>query len=266
MPEPPSNDPTAVLGRRAGAWFIDTVLCGLAAGVPALLLADAYTLNRSSDGPDVEWVEGDLALFVRDTVVVLDGTEAAITGGCLLAAVLVVFVVGPGRWGRSPGLLAADLRVVDRRGRPPGVLRALVRTLLWVLDVLPGLPLVAYLVARADRHHRRLGDLVARTYVTDQGAPTPFTAAPEEQALAAEGWEEGGPVAEPEPLPVPEPVPEPAATAPDGTPADEPIWDRRHRRYVLWHSRSGRWLEHVDGRWQPVAGGGEGHTSAPPTG
>ena len=35
------TDPTAVVARRGGAWFIDLVLCGLAAAVPALLLADA---------------------------------------------------------------------------------------------------------------------------------------------------------------------------------------------------------------------------------
>ena len=40
---------------------------------------------------------------------------------------------------------------------------------------------------------------------------------------------------------------------PPGVPPDEPIWDRRHKRYVLWHSKAGRWLTHSDDGWAPLA-------------
>jgi hypothetical protein len=64
---------------------------------------------------------------------------------------------------------------------------------------------------------------------------------------------------------VPEPdvpsdaAPEAAPAPPDGVPADEPIWDRRNKRYVLWHSKSGRWLAHTDAGWAPFeqADGGD---------
>ena len=60
------------------------------------------------------------------------------------------------------------------------------------------------------------------------------------------------PVPEPEVEPEPEPVPAPVVAAPpEGVPVDEPIWDRRHRRYVLWHSKAGRWLTHTDAGWAP---------------
>ncbi len=83
----------------------------------------------------------------------------------------------------------------------------------------------------------------------------------------------GTPEVEPDPAPVPEPEvrpaiapgPEPVARArprgrrrrpvaapPEGVPADEPIWDRRNKRYVLWHSKAGRWLTHGDHGWAPL--------------
>lgn len=249
------NDPTAVIGRRIGACFIDVVLCGLAAAIPALLLADAYTFDRAGAGVDVEWVEGDLALFVRDTAIVLRGWEAAVTGGALLLAVLVVMVWLPGRRGWTPGDLAADLRVVRGDGSRPGVFRALVRTVLWVVDWLPVLGLVGYLSARATRRHQRVGDLVARTWVVDKHAAgrAVVEALPVEDEIVVEPE----PEREPEPEPEPEPAPEPAVhTPPPGVPPDKPIWDKRHHRYVLWHSKSGRWLEHEESGWQPIDGEG----------
>ena len=262
------TDPTAVVARRGGAWFIDGVLCGLAAAVPALLLADAYELNRPEDGIDVERHGQDVAIFVRDTVVVLRQSELAITVGAFALAVLVLLVLLPGRRGWSPGYLAADVRLVKRDGERAGVLRALVRTLAWVVDGIPWpLPLVAYLSAVATRRHQRVGDLLARTYVVDKRA----VGRPVERPLDAS--DELAPVAEPELLPAAEPEREPAAPAgmapveegtidmgeeqpggaapPDGVPPDQPIWDRRNRRYVLWHSRSGRWLAHTEAGWAP---------------
>jgi uncharacterized RDD family membrane protein YckC len=278
----PELDPTAVLGRRAGSWFIDVVLCGLAGAAPALLLADAYSLNREADSLKVEWTHGDLAVFVRDTVVVLTGSELAVVAGCFALAVLLFVVLLPGLRGWSPGRLAADVRVVDRQGEPPGVLRSLLRTLCWIVDILPGIPLVAYVTARRTFRHQRVGDLVAHTYVVDKRArgrpigapPEPWTEPVEvveveplgpEPEPEAEPEPEPEPEAEPEPEPEPEaepepepaPQPEPVAEAvapPPGVPPDQAIWDRRHRRYVLWHSKAGRWLEHVDDEWRPVEG------------
>jgi uncharacterized RDD family membrane protein YckC len=271
-----------VLGRRAGAWFIDVVLCGLAAAVPALVLGDAYALDRAGDGLSFEWHDGDAGIFVRDTVIVLRQWELLVIAGAALLAVLVVFVAVPGRRGSSPGKLAADLRVVNADGNRPGLFRALVRTLCWVVDILPGIPLVAYGVAGQSRRHQRIGDHLARTYVVDKhaiglpvGAPIelddPFADQPvvvEDATLGSDpdqGDELAGPVdatspgaASPAPDEAETEVPAaggsaPAlATPPEGVPVDEPIWDRRHRRYVMWHGRSGRWLEHAEDGWRPL--------------
>ena len=275
------TDPTAVVARRGGAWFIDVVLCGLAAAIPLLLLADAYSLDRASGGIELEWHDGDIGVFVRDTAIVLRQTELAIVLGALLAAVLLLVVILPGRRGWTPGHLAADLRIVRRDGSRAGIFRALVRTVAWVIDILPGLPLVAYGSARLTRRHQRVGDLLARTYVVDKRA----AGRPVDQPLTEDGAA-GTPQIEPDPQPItepeaePEPAPEPAAVMaprpdpeprpsaapvaapPAGVPVDEPIWDRRHKRYVLWHSRAGRWLTHGDHGWAPLEGTEQG--DAPP--
>ena len=245
------TDPTAVVARRGGAWFIDGVLCGLAAAVPALLLADAYELNRPGDGLDVERHGQDVAVFVRDTVIVLRQSEVAITLGAFALAVLVFLVLLPGRRGWSPGYLAADVRLVKRDGERAGIFRALVRTLAWVIDGIPWpLPLVAYVSAVSTRRHQRVGDLLARTYVVDKRT----VGRPVDQRLDADDDLAPivEPVTEPEGAVMAEPEPESTRPGPpDGVPVDEPIWDRRNKRYVLWHSRSGRWLAHTDAGWAP---------------
>lgn len=271
------TDPTAVVARRSGAWFIDVVLCGLAAAIPLLLLADAYSLDRAGGGIELEWHDGDVGVFIRDTAIVLRQSELAIILGALVAAVLLLLVILPGRKGWTPGHLAADLRIVRGDGSRTGIFRALVRTVAWVIDILPGVPLVAYGSARLTRRHQRVGDLLARTYVVDKraaGRPVdqPLTdggavGAPEvepaaEPQPAVEPAAEPQPVAEPAaPTPVPAPAP---ATPPDGVPLDEPIWDRRHKRYVLWHSKAGRWLTHTDHGWAPLDGADR--SDAPPGG
>ncbi len=273
------TDPTAVVARRAGAWFVDFVLVGLCGALPALLLADAYSLDRPDGGIRVEWHDGDLGLFVRDTVVVLRPTEWQITLGALAVGVLLILVLLPGRRGWSPGYLAGDLRLVRRDGGRSGVVRALVRTVAWVVDILPGIPLVAYGSTRLTARHQRVGDVLARTYVVDKradGRPVDQPLDRDEPARAEAlpprpepepAWEpEPEPEREPEPAPEPEPA-RPAATAaaaaPDGVPPDQAIWDRRHERYVLWHSKSGRWLEHGDAGWAPVEGDAGGDAAPP---
>ncbi len=210
------TDPTAVVARRGGAWFIDLVLCGLAAAVPALLLADAYSLDRAGGGIELEWHDGDIGVFVRDTAIVLRQTELAVILGALLVAVLLFVVILPSRRGWTPGHLAADLRIVRRDGSRVGLLRALVRTVAWVIDILPGLPLVAYASARMTRRHQRVGDLLARTYVVDKRA----AGRPVDRPLT-EDSAVGAPEVEPMPAPQPEPDVEPEAIEP--TPEPEPV-------------------------------------------
>lgn len=84
-----------------------------------------------------------------------------------LLAMLAYFPVTEGLWGRSLGKLITGTIVIDAAGRPPGVPRAIVRTLLRLVEVNPfflgGIP--AGLFAAFTKHHQRLGDMAAGTYV-----------------------------------------------------------------------------------------------------
>ncbi len=96
----------------------------------------------------------------------LDGVEhwVAFFG---LAAAVVYFVALEGAWGRTLGKLITGTVVVDRDGRAPGMLKAVTRTLLRVVEVDPlligGLP--AGIALLATKRHQRVGDLFAGTYV-----------------------------------------------------------------------------------------------------
>jgi hypothetical protein len=130
--------------------------------------------------------------------------------------------------GITPGKAVTGLRAVNRLGQPCGILRALVRELMWVVDAFPWfVPLVAPIVAFATPHHRRVGDFVAGTYVIDRGSmgvPVVGEAAP---AVAVAG---------------------PAQTG--------PRWDPARGTYLQWDQGRSVWLEwdREAEQWKPVDG------------
>jgi len=80
---------------------------------------------------------------------------------------VLYFPVTEGLTGRSLGKLLTGTVVVTADGRVPGLGRAVVRTLLRVVEVNPlffgGIP--AGIAVLASSHGQRLGDMAARTYV-----------------------------------------------------------------------------------------------------
>ena len=90
---------------------------------------------------------------------------AAIVLGLILA--LAYFPVTEGIWGRSLGKLASGLKVVDKDGRTPAIWRIIVRTLMRLIEVNPGLlgGIPAGIAVLASKHRQRLGDMMAGTYV-----------------------------------------------------------------------------------------------------
>ena len=84
-----------------------------------------------------------------------------------LGAAILYFPIAEGFWGRTAGKLLTGLIVVDHAGRPPGLLKAAVRTLLRLVEVNPlllgGIP--AAIAVAASQRRQRLGDMLARTYV-----------------------------------------------------------------------------------------------------
>jgi uncharacterized RDD family membrane protein YckC len=83
-----------------------------------------------------------------------------------LGALALYFVLGEGLWGRSVGKLITGTAVVDAAGQAPGLLKAVARTVLRIVEVNPVvLCLPAVIAFAASTRRQRLGDMLARTYV-----------------------------------------------------------------------------------------------------
>lgn len=81
--------------------------------------------------------------------------------------------------GRTPGKLAAGLRVLRRDGRPVDFVTSAVRNLLRIVDFLPTLYVVGAVLIVATRDHQRLGDIAAGTIVVrERRATTPTVPLP----------------------------------------------------------------------------------------
>jgi RDD family len=163
------HDPTAVMGRRVGAWIVDTVI--VAAPAAALITSDLEYLEEGDlDGQSgVDFCEDymdqtdGVCVDVGDRVYFSDGLPAApwLVG---LGVSLLFLVLLQGLKGWTPGKLLFGVRTVGEDGQAPGLGRALVRWLLLIIDGLC-LGLVGFIVALTNRGHRRVGDMAAKTYV-----------------------------------------------------------------------------------------------------
>jgi len=136
------------------------------------------TINQIAEQSDLtsllvrRWIGAWIDLLVLLSALVV---PAAILGGPLfkatawiwLGAAIMYFPMVEGTWGRTLGKLITGTIVVDKAGRAPGLLKAALRTLLRLIEVNPfwlgGLP--AGIAVIMSKRRRRLGDMLARTYV-----------------------------------------------------------------------------------------------------
>lgn len=135
------------------------------------------------------------------------GALAALGTGGLGLSALLMFVLTWGYtvacevwWGgQTPGKRALGLRVMRADGTPITWLPSVVRNLLRVVDMLPGVYGVGLASVLADPQARRLGDIVAGTLVVHadelpagsriekvEGQPLPLPLAPDEQVVLVE--------------------------------------------------------------------------------
>lgn len=182
------GEPTAVGMRRILGAGIDLLL--LAAGmVPAFIV---IAEKRTNWGFDIG------CTAVAGPCVNIGDTTYSLTGGRLafFAAIVVgylVLVVGArrGATGRSVGMNVTGVRLVNAAGDPPGAMRGIVRSLAGVIDALPcSLPVVGLTSIALGRHHQRVADRVAGTFVVherDAGRPiiTPTSVEPTEARTAS---------------------------------------------------------------------------------
>ena len=135
-------------------------------------------------------------LVVGVAAVTLD--EAAATAAFLAVAVAAVIglpvTIETLTRGRSVGKIAAGLRVVREDGGPIRFRQALVRALVGLFEIYLTTGTVALIASLANSRGRRLGDLLAGTYVIREragGAPTPAVLMPPQLAAWAHGIDLG---------------------------------------------------------------------------
>jgi len=173
MPSPPSSpslsNPTAVVGRRIGAFLIDGLI-----GVTLIFVFALATFTNTELGDSltaelqcevINEFSNDLCIQAGTTVYVGAENEVAIITLIWLAWVLISTMILPGVTGWSPGKLLTGIRVVkadtfEKAGLGANILRGV----LWVVDAFPYVaPIVGTLLASKDR--RRVGDRAANTLV-----------------------------------------------------------------------------------------------------
>jgi len=155
--------PTRVVGRRVVAYVVDTVIqIAIVVG-----LWFAFTSSVPKAGHTGGIVIGNTRHGFTSS------SHRVIWIALSIIAGLVIFVVIPGLRGWSPGKALVGIRLVNAEGSPPGILRAFLRYILWIVDGFPGYvlaPLVGFVTALTTKANQRVGDLAAGTFVVRAAA------------------------------------------------------------------------------------------------
>jgi uncharacterized RDD family membrane protein YckC len=287
-------DPTAVVWRRIGGWLIDFVFAGILfvvllgatvegySDIPGNLCADP---SQAEDPPICEE-----HLLGRDGYAVYD--EATDTSmffatdtpwlplAGFVAYGIFSFVFVEGLAGASIGKLIVGLRVVKDDGSHAGIGRGALRFVLWIVDAFPYcIPfLVGLLTGATTKGHRRIGDMVAGTFVVSKqsvgrpltipgltptqpygtAAPWPQPTVPGATAYGAQAYGTPSPYDSPAPYgsttgytgepvgaivdPPVDATPPPMGIVDAATPTDGPQWDPARNTYLQWDEARG-WLQ-----------------------
>jgi uncharacterized RDD family membrane protein YckC len=168
------SDPTAVLGRRYGAFFIDLAVAAVAFAILFAVTAEQRSVAEMLEIPGCRLQAGsDQVECDNRAVVQLDDTVYEAGGGFALAGIAFSFLyygVLQGLTGATLGKLMTGIRVVRADGALPGAGRAIVRWLVFAVDGPLTLYLCGIITTAVSRGHRRLGDRAAGTYVVVAGA------------------------------------------------------------------------------------------------
>jgi len=225
-PGAPPADPTAVMGRRIGAFFIDAALALAVFVLIMLPLATQRTVNETLDLPGCHRTFNDSGNQVRcdnrvvfqigDTVYEADAGPTFILD---VAFVFLYFGLLPALAGATLGKALTGIRVVDRQGNRAGLGKSLVRWIIFLVDGPLTLYLCGLITSLASKGHRRLGDMGADTYVVAKSSV-------------------GQPVILPSAAPVYAGVPPQPGAPPPPAPAG-PQWDPARNAYVQWDPSTG---------------------------
>lgn len=227
-----TSDPTAVAGRRFGAYVIDALIWALA---PLLIFGLTSTVWEGASGFGVTCEQLELIdAYDTGSEVCLDGVtindeDAAVTmpiamlvlGSALplLYGIVVMWII-QGLTGMTLGKLIFGVRTVNDQGTGPGIGKQFIRGLIWVFEGSICSGLIPAILVLTTKGHRRLGDMAAGTYVVksaDRGRPVILpgdggaaSTAPPPYATVPPGPASSGPGFPTAPPPAPTPAPAPA--------------------------------------------------------
>jgi uncharacterized RDD family membrane protein YckC len=230
--------PTQVVGRRVAAFIIDGLILAAISAVAWF----ALTKNVGPGGCIGGGVEinGKCRGFT-------DGGNRTLWIVINNVASIGILWVMQGLTGKTPGKAMMGIQVVNAEGRPPGIGRAALRSILWIIDAFPYIIpfLTGFITALTSQRNQRVGDMAASTFVVDKNA----VGSP---AAIAGGQAGGGQVGAPPPPPGGEygaPPTGPPASAPAPTPGEggqKADWypdPQGQARLRYWDGQ--RWTDHT---------------------
>ena len=251
-------DPTDVMAKRVGAFLIDLMIVIAAFLVPFLALAETESNTGLDSDLKLEFIGDNFVILSGDFGAVLETWEFWVVILVGVAAGIVIHWIVAGLKGVTPGKLAVGIIVVDEQGQIPGVPKAIIRNLLYVVDALPYLVpyIVGLVVALTTTGHRRVGDIAAKTYVVDRpwaGYPVPVAQA----TPYAEAY--GAPTATQQPVSQQPAAQQPAVQQPavqqPAVQQSAAQWDPQRNAWVQWDPTQQGWLQWSDAeqRWGPLS-------------
>ena len=233
-PGMPLGDPTAVVGKRFLSGLID--------------LAPIYVLMQVlSTVLQIGFLPGTFGSTGTTTTADETATGVALIGVLLvsylvpLAAAFVNSVVLRSRNGASLGQQAVGLVTVTETGQRLSFGAATGRFFLGVVDGFPWccyLPVVGMITIGTAKGHRRVADMVVRSYVVPKELAGTALGPPANLATTTGPWHQA--------------VAPPSA----GPTSDQPQWDPARGTWVRQDPTTGRWYRWDDptGSWQPLDG------------
>lgn len=219
-------DPTRVGSKRIVAAVIDIGIEALVLAVLFLVLAQDYERYSVVSGTYVQGRE-------------LQGGGAVAVYAFALLYNIGVFLVWRGLTGNTVGTLAMRIAVVDEAGRPPGIVRAIVRSGAGVVDYLPCCaPAVGLITMFTSTAHRRVGDMAAKTYVVDAAGrdePLVIGRSTNRSTTGSTGRSTGRSTDGADPA---------SAPASEGTitPESEPEWDPHRNAFIQYDTKNEQWM------------------------
>jgi uncharacterized RDD family membrane protein YckC len=155
--------PTQVVGRRVAAFIIDGLILAAISAISWYLLTKDVGPGGCIGG-GVE-INGKCRGFT-------EGSNRAVWILIDILANVGILWVWQGRTGKTPGKAAMGIRVVNADGQPPGIGRAALRWVMWIVDAFPYIIpyLTGFITALTSQRNQRVGDMVASTFVVDKNA------------------------------------------------------------------------------------------------